>query len=161
MEEKVYKLFDNLNIAYEIIKHPAVYGASDRENISIDFKGATCCKNLLVKDKSGKNFFLISLPVDKKANLKLVQSNLDCSRLEFATEKELEENLGIKKGNASVLNIIEKEKTKVKFVIDKEILCLDSVCFHPNVNTASIKFSPLDLKKILDNFRADYIFMEV
>ena len=140
MEQKVYDLFDKLDIKYEIIKHPPVFGASDRENISIDFKGGTCCKNLLVKDKAGKNFFLISLPIDKKANLKLIQASLGCGRLEFASETELEENLGIKKGNASVLNIIEKEDTKVKFIIDKEILDIDSVCFHPNVNTASIKF---------------------
>lgn len=161
MEQKVYDLFDKLDIKYEIIKHPPVFGASDRENISIDFKGGTCCKNLLVKDKAWKNFFLISLPIDKKANLKLIQASLGCGRLEFASETELEENLGIKKGNASVLNIIEKEDTKVKFIIDKEILDIDSVCFHPNVNTASIKFSPLDIKKVLDNFNANYVFMEV
>ena len=159
MEQKVYDLFDKLDIKYEIIKHPPVFGASDRENIPLKVIGNGT--NLLVKDKAGKNFFLISLPIDKKANLKLIQASLGCGRLEFASETELEENLGIKKGNASVLNIIEKEDTKVKFIIDKEILDIDSVCFHPNVNTASIKFSPLDIKKVLDNFNANYVFMEV
>ena len=49
----------------------------------------------------------------------------------------------------------------IRFTGDKEILDIDSVCFHPNVNTASIKFSPLDIKKVLDNFNANYVFMEV
>lgn len=161
MEEKVYNTFKKLKIPFEIIKHPPVFKSSDRENIVIDFKGAICCKNLLVRDKTGNNFFLISLPIDKKANLNLIRAKLGCSRLEFASQEELEENLGIKSGNASVLNIIEKEDTCVKFIIDKEILKLDSVCFHPNVNTLSIKFSPCYIEKILNEFNADYIFMEV
>ncbi|MDD3303531.1 MAG: YbaK/EbsC family protein [Clostridia bacterium] len=161
MEEKVYAVFHKLKIPFEVIDHPALFKSSDRVNVEIDFKGATCCKNLLLKDKKDNQLFLISLPIDKKANLKILQEELGTSRLEFASKEELVENLGIKSGNASVLNIIEKQDTGVKFVIDNDLLQLDSVCFHPNVNTASIKFSPLYIEKILKKYNANYVFLEV
>lgn len=38
MEQKVYDLFDKLDIKYEIIKHPPVFGASDREILLLILK---------------------------------------------------------------------------------------------------------------------------
>lgn len=161
MEQRVYDLFKKLNIEYDVVNHPALYKASDRENISIDFKDSICCKNLLLKDKKEDKLFLISLPIDKRADLKNIAKDLNTNRLTFATEEELIENLGIKSGSASILNIIVKPDTKVKFVIDKNMLNLNKVSFHPNINTASISFSPMEIEQILKFYGADYVFLNM
>ncbi len=161
MEQDVYKLFKQLDIDYEVINHPALYKASDRENIVIDFKNSVCCKNLLLKDKKDDKLFLICLPIDKRADLKKIASSLNTSRLAFASEEELIKNLGIYSGSASILNVMLKPNTKVKFVIDENILNLEKVSFHPNVNTASVSFSPLKIEDILKYYNADYIFLNI
>lgn len=162
LEKKVIEVFNKLNIDYEIIHHDRIYKGSDRSGKNIDFKGAVCCKNLLVKEQSGKNknkLYLISLAVDKKANLKEIEAKLNISRLTFASEEELVENLGIKSGNASILNIIEKTDTSVTFLIDKELLSYTKVAFHPNDNSMSIVFSPIYIKDIMEEYNAKYYFL--
>lgn len=161
MEQDVYDLFNKLEISYEVITHPAIFKAADREFIDIDFKDSVCCKNLLLKDEKNGDLFLVSLEIDKRANLKNIASVLGTNRLTFAKEDELIENLGVKSGSASVLNIIAKPNTCVKFVVDKNLLKLEKIAFHPNVNTASISFSPLRLEEILKYYNANYIFIDV
>lgn len=161
MEKDVYSLFEKLDIKYELILHPALFKSTDTEHEMIDFKGAVCCKNLLLKDKKANKYFLVALQINKRADLKLIASKLNTSRLSFASDEELFENLGIKSGSASILNIILKPDTKVKFVIDKELLNFEKVCFHPNVNTTSISFSPKKIKEILIYYNSDYIFLDI
>lgn len=161
MEQQVYNLFEKLNIDYDVINHPALFKASDRDNIVIDFKDSVCCKNLLLKDEKTKELFLVSLQIDKRADLKRIAKELNTNRLTFAKEKELIENLGIKSGSASILNIILKPDTKVKFVVDKNILDLNKVSFHPNVNTSSVSFNPTKIEEVLKYYNADYIFLNM
>lgn len=161
MEKQVYDLFERLRLSYEVITHPAIFKAADREFIDVDFGESVCCKNLLLKDEKTSSLFLVCLEIDKRANLKHIASQLGTNRLTFANEDDLYSNLGVKSGSASVLNVILKPDTCVKFVVDKALLDIDKVCFHPNVNTASISFSPFGIEEILKYYEADYIFMEV
>lgn len=163
MEEKVIEIFNKLNIDYQLIHHDKIYKSSDRVGKNIDFKGAICCKNLLVKEQSGENkdkLYLISLAINKKADLKEIANKLNTARLTFASEDELVKNLGIKSGNASILNIIEKPDTSVTFVIDIELLNYKKVAFHPNDNSMSIAFSPIHIKDIMEEYNTKYYFIE-
>ena len=164
MEKKVIEVFNKLNINYELVHHEKIYKSSDRIGKNIDFKGAVCCKNLLVKEQNGINkgkLYLISLSINKKANLKEISNKLNLSRLTFASEDELIENLGVRSGNASILNIIEKQDTTVTFLIDKELLSYNKVAFHPNDNSMSIAFKPDKIEKIMKEYNAIYYFVEV
>lgn len=163
MEEKVIQIFNKLDIDYELIHHEKIFKSSDRTCIDVDFKGAICCKNLLVKEQKGSNkgkLYLISLAVDKKANLKDIAKKINAGRFTFATEEELVENLGIKSGNASILNIIEKPNTNVTFIIDKELLNYEKVAFHPNDNSMSIAFTPINIDKIFNEYNANYYYLD-
>ena len=104
---------------------------------------------------------MVSLPVEKRANLKKISDELESARLSFGNDDELWENLHIKSGSVSVLNVIGAPNTEVTFVIDKDILNLPKVSFHPNDNTASICFSPNEITKIMDKYNKKYIFLEV
>lgn len=161
MEQDVYNLFEKLDIKYEIINHPALFKSTDSEHEKIDFKGAVCCKNLFIKDPKINEYFLVSLEISKRADLKLIANKLNTNRLTFAKEEELYENLGVKSGSASVLNIMLKPHTKVKFVIDDELLNFEKVCFHPNVNTASVSFNPDKIEEILKHFNANYVYINM
>ena len=159
--EEVIKVFEDLNIDYELVRHPAIYCKEDEEKVKdIDFKGEIF-KNLFLKDKKNNKFYLVSLPVLKKADLKKISDELNSNRLSFGNEDELWEKLHIKSGSVSVLNVIGAPNTDVVFVLDNKIMDFKRVSFHPNDNTASISFAPENIKKIMDNYNKEYVFLEV
>ncbi|MEG0872720.1 MAG: YbaK/EbsC family protein [Clostridia bacterium] len=160
MDEKVYAVLEKLNISYESIKHPALFGQRDCEKYNINMNG-TDCKNLFLKDSKIEEYYLVSLPLTKRLDLKLLKERLNTNRLEFAKEDVLFEKLGVKRGSVSLLNIIEVEKTAVKFVIDSELLKSAKVCFHPNENTSTVIFKTKDIDKILDFYNVCYEYVEL
>ena len=90
-----------------------------------------------------------------------VQNEIETKRLSFAKEEDLIENLGVKSGSASVLNIIERPDTKVVFLLDKQMKEYEKIAFHPNVNTASIIFSPEKIEDILKHYKAEYKWIQM
>ena len=160
MEEKVYKIFKELNIDFEKIEHPALYTAADNDKYKIDINGVMC-KNLFIRNKDKSKYYLVILPLTKRANLIEISKKLKETRFSFGSEEDLFEKLKITKGSVSLLNIIEVEKTDVKFIIDKELLTVSKVGFHPNNNTATVLFSPKDIEKVLKKYKVDYEFIEI
>lgn len=164
MDEKVKNVLEELAVPYEIVEHEKLYKASDRIGKEIDFKGAICCKNLLVKEQSGPQkgkLYLLCLAISKKADLKEVARKLGSARLTFATEEELMNNLGITSGNASIFNILQKPDTKVTFVIDLALLREKKVAFHPNDNRMSVLFAPKWIEEILKRYHAQYCQIDI
>jgi len=160
MKEEVYEFLDKLNIEYEKVDHPAFFCEDDHEKYDIKIE-ATICKNLFLRNKNKSKYYLVSLPLHKKANLKLIQEKLNETRLSFGNEEILEEKLNIKTGSVSIFNIVSVKETDVKFIIDEEILEYEKIAFHPNINTASVIFNANDISKILDNFDVNYEFVNI
>lgn len=159
--EEVIDIFEKLNIEYNLVRHPAVFGKADDEKIKdIDF-GGVVCKNLFVKDKKANQYYLVSLPKDKRANLKKISDEIGCARFSFGNDEELWEKLHIKPGSVSILNVIGAPDTDVIFVIDKDILNIPKVSFHPNDNTASVVFKPDNIETIMKEYNKQYMFLEV
>lgn len=159
--EQVEQVFKELNIEYKLIRHPAVFCRADEYKVKdIKFDGVIC-KNLFLKDKKDKTFYLVSLPAHKRADLKKISDGLKSHRLSFGNEEELWDKLHIKPGSVSVLNVIGAPDTDVVFVLDKELTTLDKVSFHPNDNTASICFEPKNIEKIMENYNKNYMYLEV
>lgn len=160
MENKVFEVFDELGIKYEDTKHPALYTCADNDKYNLRFDGVVC-KNLFIRNKSKRNYYLVSLPVDKRLDLKLLQEKLCEKKLSFASEEELWEKLMIKPGAVSLLNVVNASKTDVIFIIDKSVLNGDRVGFHPNVNTHTVLFSSKDIVKILNYYQVKYDFLDI
>lgn len=160
MEEKVYAVFDELKIKYKKVEHPPLFKAIDNDKYNIVFDGMIC-KNLFIRNKDKSNFYLVSMPLKKRMDLKDLQEKLGESRLSFGNEDELSNKLKTKSGNVSLLNIIEIEDTDVTFVIDSDVLKVDKVGFHPNINTSTLLFTPQSIEKILKKYNAKYIFIDL
>lgn len=160
MEEKVYKILEELGIEYEKVTHPALFTVEDDKKYGIKFNGISC-KNLFVRNEKKTKYYLIILPTTKRANLKDIQKKLNETRFSFGNEEALFEKLRIRSGSVSLLNIIEVERTDVKFVIDKSILSAEKVGFHPNKNTATVLFDSKYIEKILNNYNVEYEFLDI
>lgn len=164
MEDKkrqVYNFFDSLNIEYSVVDHKAIFSEKDSNGMDEKCEGVIC-KNLFLKDKREETkFYLVSLPLHKRANIKELEKKLGIKKLTFGNENELFEKLNILPGSVSILNVIDAPNTSVTFLVDSCLLTFDKVCFHPNDNTSSISFKSSELEKILNYFNVEYEIIEM
>ena len=163
---KVAGVFDALGIPYEIVIHPPIYSAFDRVRQEIEVDGLIC-KNLFLRNKDKSNYYLFTLPIDKRADLVALQRALGETRLSFGKEDALWELLHIHPGSVSLLNIVgatQKEPSllcPLKFLVDAEVLNVPRIGVHPNDNGATIVFPPDRLKEIFERYGADFDFISL
>ena len=101
------------------------------------------------------------MPLEKKADLKLLQEQLGETRLSFGNEDILEEKFGVKSGSVSIFNVINLKEKDIIFILDENILKCEKVGFHPNVNTATVTFKPKELHKIFEHYDVEYRFIAI
>lgn len=147
-EQKVYDIMDQLGITYNRYEHPPVYTVEEAQQYWKDIDGAHA-KNLFLRNNKGNRHFLVVLEQSKSADLKDLSGKLAAGKLSFASERRLQEHLGLETGAVSPFGIINDQDKKVTLVIDKTMQKKESVNFHPNVNTATINVSYQDFEKFL------------
>lgn len=147
-EQKVYDVLDKLNIPYTKYEHEAVYTIEELDKQDISFEGKHC-KNLFVRNRKGDIHYLIVVEESKKVDLKKLSEQIGSTPLSFASEERLYKHLGLKPGSVTPMGIINNSDKKVRVVIDKDLMGLDSIGVHPNVNTATIALSYDSLQKFL------------
>lgn len=130
---KVLDVLMNLEIEYKRVEHPPVFTVEEAKLLcEIE---ATGCKNIFLKEKSHKNYYLFIILYYKRADLKSISKQLKISRLTFANEDELNNLLGLKPGEVTPFGLINNTDKIVNIIIDDELENSRFVSFHPNVNT--------------------------
>lgn len=150
MEEDIYKILDELNITYNLIKHNAVYTVEEAEKELPNLSG-NHCKNLFLRNKKGNKYYLVICDANTKVDLKELTKKLNEDRLGFASEERLEKVLKVKSGSVSPFNLINDEGREVNVIIDVTLKDKKIVNFHPNINTRTVQISYNDLKKFINN----------
>ena len=154
----VFKFLDGLGIKFQTLEHEAVYTVEESRRLKIFEKlSGQACKNLFLRNKRGE-YFLLTLPADKRADLKLVAKLLNLPRLSFASEDELEKILSLHTGAVTPLGIINDAEKKVRLIIDAELQD-KKILLHPNTNTATISLAFEDLIKIILQTEHDYLLV--
>jgi len=177
---KVADVFDALGIPYEIVIHPPIFSAAEREEKQVNVDGLIC-KNLFLRNKDKTSYYLFTLPIDKRADLVALQKALGETRLSFGDADALWEKLRIHPGSVSLLNIIGAFTTEgtslsvvkterdvpsvvcsqLRFLVDAEVLNEPRIGVHPNDNAATIVFPPDRLPDIFSRYGADFSFISL
>ena len=152
----LFDVFKELNISYEILEHEAVYTVDEAMMIDNMLNGLGC-KNLFLTDRKGK-YFLVVLPDEKRADIKMIGKVVGCNHLSFGNEDDLMKLLGLIRGSCTPLGVINDVDDKVVLVFDKELEGKRVLC-HPNRNTATISLEFSDLIKYIEYFKHKYLFM--
>ena len=142
------------------VDHPPLFTQADNEIHRVNI-GAAIFKNLFLRNKDKSSYYLLSLPLTKRADLGTVARILGETRLSFGDENALREKLNIEHGSVSFLNIIDAENTDVELLIDNAVFGYDLIGVHPNDNTATVIFEPQEIPKILNACGAKYMFLEL
>lgn len=148
-ETAVYRLLERENIDFLRIDHEAAATMEICAEIEKNL-GAPICKNLFLCNRQQTDFYLLMIPSAKAFKTKYLSSQLGCARLSFAGEEQMSEYLGIRPGAVSPMGLMNDRDGKVRLIIDRDLLSLDTFGCHPCVNTStvSMKFSDL-LEKFL------------
>lgn len=156
----VFDALKNMNISYDVIEHAAVYTVDEMDELNIDDKNEIA-KNLFVRDDKKKRYFLIVIKNNKKADLKKIKEELNCRRLSFASEQDLDKYMKLSKGSVTPFGVLNDAECKVEVVFDKDILLFNRIGVHPNDNTATVWISPKDLEAVIKNHGNSVKYIEI
>ncbi len=152
----LFEILNKLEIKYELLEHEAVYTVDEAKELDNMLEGIGC-KNLFLTNKKGK-YFLVMIHEDKRANIKEIESLVDCKHLSFGKEEDLKEVLGLEAGSCTPLGIINDKDNKVVLVFDKDLVDKKILC-HPNRNTATLTLEFSDLIKFIEYLEHKYLYM--
>lgn len=147
-EQKVYDALDELGISYVRYEHEPVFTMEELNKVEIE--DAEHCKNLFTRNRKGDVHYLVIVEDCKRVDLKSLSEQIGSTFLSFASEERLFRYLGLTTGAVSPFGLINDRDRCVKVLIDKDLVGLNNLCLHPNVNTATIKISFDALKRFLD-----------
>lgn len=156
-KEEIYKLLESKDIAFEKLEHEAVYTMEDMEKAGIVGKG-TVCKNLFLRDAKGKTHYLVTVPEEKRVDMKSLAEHIGSTKLSFASAERLTKYLGVEQGCVSPFGVLNDESQSVIVVFDNDLRNDKAVGIHPNDNTATVWLAFSDLKKIIEEHGNEICF---
>ena len=155
--DKVLHFLDEHDIEYKVVHHPPLFTIEEALpfwNAQEDLQGCTHCKNLFLRNHSGKRHYLVAMECHKSLDFVQLQQIVREGKLSFASEERMERCLGLHPGSVSPLGLINDIDLKdaaprelfpnghrVKFFVDKDLRDAPMMTFHPCDNTASVALS--------------------
>jgi hypothetical protein len=160
VRKQVYDKLNELGIKYEVEEHEAAFTIEDIDRLGLFNKGVGC-KNLFLRDGSGKRHFLLVAPEHKAVDLKSVKNQVGCSRLSFGSAERLDRCLKLTQGSVSPFGILNDKECNVELIFDRDLMGQESVGFHPNLNTATVWLKFDDLLKVINENGNDIFYVDL
>lgn len=158
-KKEVYALLNKKGVSYEAVEHEAVYTMEEMERAGINAHGCIC-KNLFLRDTKGRQHYLVTVPDERRVDLKWLSASLGTSKLSFASAERLDKYLDVPQGSVSPLGLLNDETASVIFVPDASLAALPVVGVHPNDNTATVFLSFADLRQIIEEHGNPVVLMD-
>lgn len=147
-KDELLRFLEELGIDYTLYEHEPVFTAEEALKVCGHIPGVHC-KSLFLKDK-GDAFWLVTLPDEKRANLKALPEKIGSKRLSFGNAALLMDALGVTPGSVTPLALINDAARRVQLVLDREMMDEELINLHPLVNTATITLQTADLLRFLE-----------
>ena len=146
---EIYDMLDKRGIWHLITDHPALWSMSDV--CDVEFPYPECdAKNLFLREKKHKNFYLVTVRGDKRVDLKRFRDEQGTRSLTFGSPEELQDLFDVIPGMVSPFGLLNDKDCCVRFYIDEDFY-KDPGCIavHPNDNTATVTLKTRDLENII------------
>jgi len=148
MDDSLKQWLSDHNIQYVLHTHPAVFTVAEAK-IHCGHIPGTHCKNLFLKNKKSGQFYLVTIPHDKRLDLNQFRKIIGAPKVRFAEPKDLSEMLGITPGAVSPIGLVNDIEDKVIFMVDENIWNAEEICCHPNVNTETLQIPKAGFHKLI------------
>jgi len=134
---------DDLGIIHETIDHPAVFTVEEAQAHTAHLPGGHC-KSLFLKDKKGGLWLLVCLD-HRRIDMNRLSKLLGSPRFSFGKSELLFEVLGVTPGSVTPFALINDTQHQVRPLLDKAMLDLDVLNYHPLTNEATTTIKAADL----------------
>jgi len=141
--EVVFARLSELGIQIRTHHHPALFTVEQSKALRGELPGGHC-KNLLLRDKRKRMWLVVCLE-DQTVNLKTLGSIIGADRLSFASADRLMHVLGVIPGAVSPFALINDTEHVVTVVLDKAMMELSPLNYHPISNEMTSAIDPRDL----------------
>lgn len=141
--DTLFKRLDDLGVSYETHTHAAVFTVDEAQAHCSHLPGGHC-KNLFLKDKKSQLWLVVALD-ERPINMKDLKSRIGSHHLSFGKPDLLGEVLGVEPGSVTPFALINDLEHRVKVVLDKEMMDMDLLNYHPLTNTMTTALTPGDL----------------
>jgi Ala-tRNA(Pro) deacylase len=141
----VLQYLDAARIGYARREHPAVFTVEQAQLYDQDLPGAHC-KNLFLRDKKGRRYFLAIFAAESALDLKTLGERMGVGGLSFASPERLREMLGVEPGAVGPLALIHDSASAVEVWVEAGLRGASYVGFHPNVNTTTLTIPMRDFE---------------
>ncbi len=148
IEQDLWDFLDRLGIATETARHAPVFTVEEAKA----HRGALAgmhTKNLFLKDKKGQ-LWLVVTAEDRAVDLKDLRHRIGSAPLSFARPELLQEILGVAPGSVTPFAVMNDTFSRVRVVLDAEMMAGERLNFHPLTNTATTAIAPAGLLAFLD-----------
>lgn len=149
MKDKVFERLAKTGLPYRVIEHVAVHHVGEEPP---ELEGLPTTKNLLLKDRSDGQVYMVVMEGEKRLDLGAFAAVLATTknRLQFVKYEDVQAAVGVPPGHVSIFNLLNEEAKAVQIVFDKSLLQYPEIGFHPNVNTATVLMKPQDAIQFLE-----------
>lgn len=138
-----------LGIVTRTHDHPPVFTVEESRRLRGDLPGGHC-KSLLLKDKERKLWLVVALE-HRQIDLKQLRHELGARKgLSFASPETLIEVLGVEPGAVTPFALVHDREARVSVVLDRGMLEVEPLNFHPLTNDRTTAISPADLRRFLE-----------
>ena len=146
--EQLMTILAELDVLTKTIEHPPLRTVEEAQRLRGHIEGGHV-KNLFLKDKKKRYWLLVALE-DTSIDLKATATILDAQKFSFASAEELQSILGIVPGAVSPLAVINDSDGLVSVVLDKRLLEISPLNFHPLRNDQTTAITNTDFLKFLE-----------
>lgn len=141
---------DAAGIAYAVQEHEPVFTVEESAGLHERIAGAHT-KNLFLKNGKDR-FWLVTMPHDRRADLKFIGQQTGAGKLSFARPEHLLRLLGVEPGSVTPLAAINDAGGEVSVVLDAAFDPAGTINIHPLRNTATLSMAFADLVAVLERW---------
>lgn len=143
----ILNLLSERNISYRMALHKRVFSIAEMDEVEIDGK-EYIAKNIVLRDDKRSAFFLLSVPHDRKVDLKALRRALSSRPLSFLEETSLQNFLSISQGEVTPFALLNDEARRFTYIMDESFLP-SVIGIHPNDNSKTVFLSSSALIALL------------
>jgi Ala-tRNA(Pro) deacylase len=147
--EDLFRCLDGLGIEHNSVDHPPLFTVQQSRELRGELPGAHV-KNLFLRNKKGQMWLLTCLE-DRQIDLKSLRKELGTSSLSFASPERLMQYLGVIPGAVSPFGVANDADCKVQVVLDRDLMAMDPLNFHPLDNSRTTAVSADGLVRFLES----------
>ncbi len=147
--EMLFRHLGELGVQVDTVSHPPVFTVEEAKALRGELPGGHT-KNLFLRNKK-RRMWLVVCPEDSQIDLKGLGERLGAGRFSFGSADRLLRYLGVIPGAVTPFAVINDHGGAVTLVLDRSLLEIEPLNFHPLDNGMTTAIAPKDLVRFLES----------